>query len=180
MPSDPNQTDDLRDALVPEDFGDQGGYPQVDRLKMRDLNVATSRLDAKLREDARYFDTMRDRDVTDETHLSMSGSQGRVLLDVLTERMRQDEKWGLIRDRLDLSEHDGWFDAWRQRGEELENVARASLTHLSGNWAAVLAEEVGEALREVGKDRDALRKELIQVAAVCVAWVEAMDQGGAK
>lgn len=56
---------------------------------------------------------------------------------------------------------------------------------------AVLAEEFGEAAREVteeiiARDRDdkkhelasrnRLRKELIQVAAVCVAWVEALDK----
>jgi len=41
--------------------------------------------------------------------------------------------------------------------------------------AAVLAEECGEVARAVlDKDRDNLRAELVQVAAVAVAWLEAL------
>ena len=45
----------------------------------------------------------------------------------------------------------------------------------------VLAEEFGEVAREVcesleGKPTPNLRTELIQVAAVCVAWVEGLDR----
>lgn len=41
---------------------------------------------------------------------------------------------------------------------------------------AVLAEEFGEAAREVVEcDRAKLRTELVQVAAVAVAWIEALD-----
>lgn len=61
----------------------------------------------------------------------------------------------------------------------------------SGNkdsvWSTVLTEEVGEAAQEVlryefqeGEARTKaffnLRKELIQCAAVCVAWVESLDK----
>lgn len=58
----------------------------------------------------------------------------------------------------------------------------------SSDKLAVLSEEFGEAAREVteilikaskGEDPNgnycALRKELIQVAAVCVAWVESLE-----
>jgi NTP pyrophosphatase (non-canonical NTP hydrolase) len=42
---------------------------------------------------------------------------------------------------------------------------------------AVLAEEFGEVAKEVCDQRwDLLRDELVQVAAVCVAWLESMDQ----
>lgn len=50
-----------------------------------------------------------------------------------------------------------------------------------GTWMAVLAEEVGEVAHELiegrrGHDtRRAMRQELIEVAAVAVAWIEAMD-----
>lgn len=43
-----------------------------------------------------------------------------------------------------------------------------------GTWADVLAEEVAEANAE--RDPAKLRAELIQVAAVCAAWIYAIDQ----
>ena len=50
-------------------------------------------------------------------------------------------------------------------------------------WLAVLMEEVGEAAREVLRQRVVgdgdvrrLREELVQVAAVAVQWVEALDR----
>jgi hypothetical protein len=43
--------------------------------------------------------------------------------------------------------------------------------------AAVLAEECGEAARAaLEQNDDQLRKELVQVAAVAVAWLEALSQ----
>jgi hypothetical protein len=41
-------------------------------------------------------------------------------------------------------------------------------------WADIFEEEVAEALAEVDLER--LREELLQVAAVAVAWVEAIDR----
>lgn len=43
-----------------------------------------------------------------------------------------------------------------------------------GTWADILLEEVFEALAE--EDVDALRRELIQVAAVASQWAEAIDR----
>ena len=45
-------------------------------------------------------------------------------------------------------------------------------------WLAILTEEVGEVARATLGNEDAgnLRQELIQVAAVAVAWVEWMDR----
>lgn len=43
-----------------------------------------------------------------------------------------------------------------------------------GSWSSILREEVAEALAE--SDPESLREELIQVAAVAVAWVEAIDR----
>lgn len=47
---------------------------------------------------------------------------------------------------------------------------------------AVLGEEFGEVCKELqdGGTVENLRKELIQVAAVAVAWVEAIDKGAGK
>lgn len=47
-------------------------------------------------------------------------------------------------------------------------------------WLAVLAEEFGEvanAIIEHDKGDAELRAELVQVAAVALAWVDALDQG---
>jgi hypothetical protein len=43
-----------------------------------------------------------------------------------------------------------------------------------GTWRHILLEEIHEALDEVVADK--LRAELIQVAAVAVAWIEALDR----
>ena len=82
----------------------------------------------------------------------MSDIRGRIYFDVSMERDRQDAKWG----------------------------------DQSGNpptvWAAVLAEECGEAAQaalhvqfEHRLTVADLRKELVQTAAVAVAWIEAID-----
>jgi hypothetical protein len=42
-----------------------------------------------------------------------------------------------------------------------------------GTWLDILTEEVAEAFAET--DTKALRAELVQVAAVALAWVEAID-----
>ena len=53
----------------------------------------------------------------------------------------------------------------------------------SGNsperWGCILTEEAGEAAKEVlEEDVDALREELVQVAAVAVAWLEVLERDG--
>ncbi len=73
--------------------------------------------------------------------------QAQVLADVATERARQEAKWG-------EQNHDDFI------------------------YSAILGEEVGEAAQAVlhdkfgGKSAGTLEEELIQVAAVAVAWVE--------
>jgi NTP pyrophosphatase (non-canonical NTP hydrolase) len=58
--------------------------------------------------------------------------------------------------------------------------------HPDTTWLAILTEEVGEAAQAVlhdkfgGKAAGELRWELIQVAAVAVAWIEAIDKRGLK
>jgi NTP pyrophosphatase (non-canonical NTP hydrolase) len=75
----------------------------------------------------------------------------KVLVDVLMERVRQDDAHG----------------APRLRGYQ------------NSEWLAVLVEEVGEVARaiQVGDMRN-LREELVQVAAVAVAFVEALGEDG--
>jgi len=76
--------------------------------------------------------------------------QMHVLNDVASERARQDRKWG------------GW----------------PGVDRVDERFTAVLGEEFGEvckALMEDGELSPEIREELIQVAAVAVAWVEQID-----
>ena len=79
---------------------------------------------------------------------TLTGWNARAMDAVLAERGRQDAKWG-VQD------------------------------HHPAIWLAILSEEVGEAARAIlegGETRDGLRDELVQVAAVAVAWIECMDR----
>ena len=78
----------------------------------------------------------------------------RVYEQIMEERARQDYKWGGEPgvDRFDQS-----------------------------TYAAVLGEEFGEACKEwLERDIRRLREELVQVAAVAVAWIEEIDNGGGE
>lgn len=66
-------------------------------------------------------------------------------------------------------------DVWEHVGRVLEDDAREMLDD-EPSWAAILAEEVGEALQ--AEDPGHLRGELIQVAAMALAWVDRLDNGG--
>lgn len=103
----------------------------------------------------------------------------RVLDEVGGERARQDAKWG------QQNHQDGTGDdrhLFRTRSREtygtLCYLARSMCQHAAeqGNvtFADIFMEEVFEALAE--SDPAKLRTELIQSAAVLVAWVEAMDR----
>lgn len=80
-----------------------------------------------------------------------------VIADILAERQRQDEKWG-------IQNHD------------------------SADWHLILVEEVGKAARAIlrytfsdspavqAEAKHNLREELVQAAAVAVAWLECLDR----
>jgi len=94
-----------------------------------------------------------------------------VLAEVRAERARQLAKWG-VQHRPDGTGADGSeYEArlMRIRCQEAEEAGGAG-------WRSVLLEEVYEALAEA--DPVALRAELVQVAAVCTAWVEDIDSRG--
>lgn len=83
--------------------------------------------------------------------MSQLSEANEAVLDLIrTERMRQEKRWG-------------------------------EQNHSDLYWLGILMEEVGEVARAIiegygwEKDRD---KELIQVAAVAVAWMEAIDRRG--
>jgi hypothetical protein len=96
-----------------------------------------------------------------------------VLKQVLAERHAQDKKWG------EQNHPDG------TGGKFMELLAAANRSACNkefaegrGTWFAILQEEVSEAFAEA--DPEKLRTELIQVAAVAVAWVEKLNREGTQ
>lgn len=80
--------------------------------------------------------------------MTITEAQSQVFFDIRVERQRQVEKWG-------------------DQSHNPQDV-----------WAVILGEEYGEVCKEVlelGIYNGKLRKELIEVAAVAVAWIEAID-----
>lgn len=108
---------------------------------------------------------------------------GQVLDDVYYERKRQDVKWGEQNppdgtgpDICPLALTDANLDL--RTGAELERIFKAECQRVyqegHGSWKDILLEEVFGALAE--EDLIKLRVELIQSAAVIVAWVESIDR----
>lgn len=91
-----------------------------------------------------------------------------VLVDVLVERRRQHATWGEC-DYPDGTGRPG--DVERADADRARCRANASKTH---NWRDILQEEVSEAFAETDLER--LREELLQVAALVIHWIEALDR----
>lgn len=85
---------------------------------------------------------------------------------VLAERDRQDETWGTVDHPDGVGSPDQITRAIDTR-EHTKSVAAIT-------WADILDEECAEVL--AARDINELRTELIQTAAVCFAWVEAIDR----
>lgn len=92
----------------------------------------------------------------------------RVSSDISEERFAQEHKWG--QQNLPDGTHETFTYEANIRRASCQAAARADTV----TWRHVLLEEVYEALAET--DPAALRTELIQVAAVAAAWVEAIDR----
>lgn len=95
-----------------------------------------------------------------------------VLGQIADERARQDAKWG------EQNHPDGTGQAFIPLASLIRDQARTKCDaeHRAGEgtWEQILAEEFWEAVAE--EDPAGLRDELIQVAAVAAAWVEAIDR----
>lgn len=95
--------------------------------------------------------------------------QGRILADIILERDRQDAKWG------PQSHPDGTGDpALAAFAMHAKNRTDRAAKDGSLNWMLILNEEFAEACVEM--DLTKLREELIQTAAVAVAWIEDIDR----
>lgn len=90
-----------------------------------------------------------------------------------TERQAQLAKFGDQHhpDGTGYDGSDGHADFWRQK-------CQRAFAEGEGTWGHVLLEEVFEAMAEADPAR--LRTELIQVAAVCAAWVADIDSREAQ
>lgn len=94
-------------------------------------------------------------------------------LEVFNERIRQDERWG------EQNHPDNFYNEraiFAMQAEDLKVVNDLSARDGDVDWTGILLEEVFEAVAE--SDAAKLRAELIQVAAVAVAWIEAIDRRG--
>lgn len=90
------------------------------------------------------------------------------LREVARERASQHRKWG-------QQDHpNGTGSAFAQVAQEARENCAAAFAQGDGTWRDILVEEVYEALAE--SDPALLRAELVQVAAVAAAWIEAIDR----
>jgi hypothetical protein len=92
--------------------------------------------------------------------------------DVRREREAQDAKWG-EQNHPDGTGTYGDTDTANYFRHKCQRLAEKGET----SWRYILLEEVMEALEQ--KDPAKLRAELVQVAAVAIAWVEAIDRRNA-
>lgn len=109
-----------------------------------------------------------------------------VLFEVLAERQRQEAKWGQQNhpdfDRVLLEREGGCSPERMAEHYEVPTEARGkflcqnAFATKQGTYAHILIEEVSEAVGACNASPEDLRAELIQVAAVAVAWVEKIDR----
>lgn len=95
-----------------------------------------------------------------------------IAAEVVAERLNQIEQWG-------QQDHPSYFDQngvreARKASERYHAINDARVREGSLTWDGILLEEVYEALSEVGETQR--RAELIQVAAVALAEIEAIDR----
>lgn len=107
--------------------------------------------------------------MTDQTKQpEMSNRTHNVLLAVARERERQNAKWG------EQNHPNGTSESFAPEALVRQRACERAFANDYGTWFHILDEEVWEAYAE--SDPEKLRAELIQVAAVVVAWIEAIDR----
>lgn len=111
-----------------------------------------------------------------------------VLTEIAAEREAQDARWGQQNHKDGTAPDRGWVGAgfaervrnhpMRDDRDYFQQWAKDRCASLfaggQGTWEAILTEEWAEVVAEA--DEAKLRKELIQLAAVAVAWIEAIDR----
>ncbi|MFE5699953.1 hypothetical protein [Rhodococcus koreensis] len=92
----------------------------------------------------------------------------KILNEIRAERARQDAKWG------EQNHADGTGPGYQKHAHAARRRCKAAAEFGLVSFKDILDEEVNEAYAE--DDPARLRAELIQVAAVAVAWVEKLDR----
>ena len=97
-----------------------------------------------------------------------------VCFEVMRERERQHAKWG----EQNHPDGTGLNEIHAERAEVAKHVCQSAFAAGEGTYMDILHEEVCEAFAE--SDPAKLRAELVQVAAVAVAWIEKIDRDTAR
>lgn len=100
--------------------------------------------------------------------IELSAALNVVQFDVIPERWNQLKKWG-VRGLPDGTDSFNIIDA-----NEYRLQCQREFANGEGSWLDVLLEEVYEASAETAPEK--LRTELVQVAAVAIAWIEDIDK----
>lgn len=97
----------------------------------------------------------------------------KVIDNVIAERSAQDSKWG-VQNHVD---YDPYYAVPISTADDARLICEKAFYINAGSWSHILVEEVAEAVSSAidGNTTD-LREELVQVAAVAVAWIEAIDR----
>lgn len=105
-----------------------------------------------------------------------SKHDARIMVEVAAERVAQDDKWGAPKDVANGTGPDGTLlgHSFPELRDMLQSAVDLMAERHESRMAAVLLEEVFEALAEVDDER--IREELIQVAAVAAKWVRIIDE----
>lgn len=92
-----------------------------------------------------------------------------VLHEISAERERQNVKWG-------VQDHPDGTGGDLAKSLRQSSIATCEIAAAEGRltWRDIMREEVAEAYAET--DPALLRAELVQVAAVAVAWIECIDR----
>ena len=90
------------------------------------------------------------------------------LYEVNEERQKQDAKWG------EQNHPDGTGEKYKLLADMNKDLCNKAAAAKKLTYRHILAEEVYEAFAE--EDPKRLREELVQVAAVAVAWIEKIDR----
>lgn len=102
------------------------------------------------------------------TLTTTSTGMPRVLADIAMERAAQEERWG------EQNYPDGTQPWYTPKAGYARQDADTAAKAGTLTWALILREEFYEAMAE--SDPVKLREELVQVAAVATAWIEAIDR----
>lgn len=164
---------------------------ELAQVRVRAAELQTARdeaRDAHMVMTRRMFATEKElAQVALEQAAELQAALGGVVREVLDERARQDAKWG-EQNHPDLSPEVAGYKlelVHEKMGVALAGDAKARVERLARlgelGYADIALEEFAEAIEAAAlRDTKALRTELIQTAAVLVAWVECIDRRTAK